>query len=70
MKIRSGCQKQQHSNFGTEYLYDHECKHDHAIHVVKVDMTRIPTIYYMHHLDLRLIKYKAAKYELYMNSSA
>ena len=40
--------KQQHSNFGAEYNHDQESKHDHAIHVVKVDMTRIPTIYCMH----------------------
>ena len=34
---------------------------NHAIHRMKVDMTRIKTVYCMHHFDLRLIRYKAAK---------
>ena len=48
VKFRSGCQKQQVSHFGANYNYDQECKHDDAIHVMKVDMTRIKTVYCMH----------------------
>ena len=37
-KNRGGCQNQQDSNFGAEYNYDHEFKHENVIHIMKVDM--------------------------------
>src|ERR1041385_4867090 len=37
-KIRCGCQKQQHSNFGAQQLYDQQSYHDNAIHIMEVDM--------------------------------
>src|SRR3954471_3931932 len=37
-KNRGGCQKQQHSNFGAEKLYDQKAYHDNAIHGMKVDI--------------------------------
>ena len=48
VKFRSGCQKQQVGHFGANFNYDQECKHEDAIHGMKVDMTRIKTIYGMH----------------------
>src|ERR1041385_5986740 len=37
-KNRGGCQKQQHSNFGAQQLYDQQAYHDNAIHIMEVDM--------------------------------
>ena len=37
-KNRGGCQKQQHSNFGDQELYEQQAYHDNAIHIMEVDM--------------------------------
>ena len=35
---RGGCQQQKDSNFGAKHNYDQKCKHEHAIHIMEVDM--------------------------------
>src|ERR1041385_91899 len=38
VKNRGDCQKQQHSNFGAQQLYDQQAYHGNTIHIMKVDM--------------------------------